>query len=84
MEIKNYNGAYICKITRVKNTILQHNYDIRRKFFEREIFVIEFDNGDILFMKLKPRKYANCFNGVDFRLDNTIFTRKKIIYEEKL
>ena len=82
--MKNYNGVYINKITKAKNVILQHNYDIKRRFFERKLYIIEFDNGDILYLKLKPKKYANCMNGVDFRLENTIFTRKKIIYEEIL
>ena len=82
MEIKNYEGAYIRKITKVKNVILQHNYDEKRTFFERELFMIEFDNGDILYMKLKPKKYSNCINGIDFRLENTKLTRKNIIYEE--
>ena len=84
MEIKNYEGAYIRKITKVKNVILQHNYDEKRTFFERELFMIEFDNGDILYMKLKPKKYSNCINGIDFRLENTKLTRRKIIYEEML
>lgn len=35
-------------------------------------------------MKLKPKKYSNCMNGVDFRLEDTKFTRKKIVYEEIL
>ena len=82
MEIKNYERAYIRKITKVKNVILQHNYDEKRTFFERELFMIEFDNGDILYMKLKPKKYSNCINGIDFRLENTKLTRKNIIYEE--
>ncbi len=84
MEIKNYEGVYIRKITKVKNCILQHSYDEKRKFFERKWFIIEFDNGDILYMKLKPKKYSNCMNGVDFRLEDTKFTRKKIVYEEIL
>ena len=82
--MKNYNGAYINKIIKVNNVILQHNYDTRRRFFEKKLYVIEFDDGNILYLKLKPKKYANCMNGVDFRLENTIFTRKKIIYEEIL
>lgn len=82
MEIKNYDGVYIRKIIKVKNVILQHNYNEKRKFFERELFIIEFDNGDILYMKLKPKKYSNCMNGIDFRLENTKLTRKKVVYEE--
>ena len=84
MELKNYEGVYISKITKVKNIILQHNYMEKRRFFERKLYVIEFDNGDIVYMKLKPKKYANCINGVDFRLEDTKFTRRKIIYEEIL
>lgn len=84
MEIKNYEGVYISKITKVKNVILQHNYNINRRFFEKELFIIEFDNGDIVYMQLKPKKYSNCINGVDFKIENTKFTRKKIIYEEVL
>lgn len=84
MEIKNYEGVYISKITKVKNVFLQHNYDERRKFFERELFIIELDNEDIVYMKLKPKKYSNCFNGVDFRIENSRFTRRKIVYEEML
>ena len=84
MEIKNYEGVYISKITKVKNVILQHNYDTKRMFFERELFIIEFDNGDIVYMILKPKKYSNCINGIDFRLENTKLTRRKIIYEEMI
>ena len=84
MEIKNYNGVYISKITKVKNVILQHNYNEKRNFFEKELFIIEFNNGDLVYMKIKPKKYSNCINGIDFRLEITIFARKKIIYEEVL
>lgn len=81
--MENYNGAYINKITRIKNTVMQHIYNKRRTFFTRTLYKIEFDNGNILYMKMKPKKYQNCFNGVDFKLINTKYTRIKIIYEEK-
>lgn len=81
MEIKNYEGNYIDKITLIRNVLMRHNYDSRRTFFERKIYKIDFDNGDVLFTVLKPKKYQNCFNGVTFKLINTKFTREKIIFE---
>lgn len=80
--MENYNGIYINKITQIKNVFMQHNYDKRRTFFERKLYEIQFDNGDILYMKMKPKKYQNCFNGVDFKLVNTKFTKRKVLYEE--
>ena len=40
------------------------------------------DDLNIKEHKLKPKKYSNCINGIDFRLENTKLTRKNIIYEE--
>ena len=39
----------------------------KRKFFKRELFEIEFDNGDIVYMQIKPKKYSNCINGFHMR-----------------
>lgn len=82
--MENYNGVYISKITKIKNVLMKHNYDERRKFFKKTLYKIQFDNGDVLYLQLKPKKYQNCFNGVDFKLINTIFTRRKVIYKEIL
>ena len=80
--MQNYNGVYIEKITKLKNVFIEHTYDKRRKFFERTIFKIEFDNGNTLYLKMKPKKYQNCFNRIDFKIIDTKFTRKKVIYDE--
>ena len=80
--MENYSGVYIDKITKIKNVFMEHNYDKRRKFFVKTLYKYELDNGNILYVKMKPKKYQNCFNGVDFKIIDTIFTTKKVIYEE--
>lgn len=83
-EFENYNGVYIEKVTKVKRVFMEHNYDKRRKFFKKTLYEIQFDNGDMVYLQLRPKKYQNCFNGVDFKLINTKFTKRKIVYEEIL
>lgn len=80
--MQNYNGIYVNKITMIKNILMQHKVDKRRISFKRKIYEIEFDNGDIVYTVLKPKKMQCCFNGVDFALKETIFTRRKIIFRD--
>ena len=80
--MKNYTGVYVNKITRIKNIIMEHTTDKRRVSFNRKIYEIEFDNGDKVYTVMKPKKMQVCFNGVDFKLKETFFTRKKVIFND--
>ena len=53
LNYENYNGVYIEKITKIKNVFMQHNYDKERVSFEKTIYKINFDNGDIYELKLE-------------------------------
>lgn len=80
--MENYDGVYIDKITMIKNVLMQHTTDERRISFNRKIYEIEFDNGDKVYTVMKPKKMQCCFNGIDFTLKETIFTRKKVLFED--
>lgn len=80
--MKNYNGVYINKITLIKNVLMEHTTDKRRIDFNKEIYEIEFDNGDKVYTIMKPKEMQVCLNGVDFKLKDTIFTKRKVIFED--
>lgn len=80
--MKNYNGVYINKITIIKNVFMKHTIDKRRESFNREIYEVEFDNGDKVYLVMNPKKMQVCFNGIDFELEDTIFTKRKVIFRD--
>ena len=80
--LKNYTGVYINKITLIKNILMEHTTDKRRIDFKKEIYEIEFDNGDIVYTVMTPKNMQVCFNGVDFRLKDTVFTKRKVIFQD--
>lgn len=80
--MKNYNGVYINKITIIKNVLMKHTTDKKRGSFNKEIFEIEFDNGDKVYLVMKPKEMQVCFNGIDFELEDTIFTKRKVIFRD--
>lgn len=80
--MENYMGVYVNKITKINNVLMQHTTDKRRISFNRKIYEIEFDNGDKVYLVMKPKKRQVCFNGIDFKLKDTFLTRKKVIFND--
>lgn len=80
--MKNYNGVYVNKITIIKNVLMKHTIDKKRGSFNKEIWEIEFDNGDKVYLVIKPKNMQVCFNSIDFKLEDTIFTKRKVIFRD--
>lgn len=79
----NSKGVFINKITIVKNVFMEHIADKTRISFNKELYEIEFDNGDIAYTIMKPKNAQVCFSGADFKLKEMFFTKRKVIFQDK-